>query len=227
MDGTLTPPGLIDFPHLRSSIRSIASTDPNNANNQLNLDEDALILASQLSPSGRSKCSLVLKSVEDKVLQEMSLSPGVVEVMRYCCVSGLRAAVVTRNIERVASRLSSLIGVYRSDSTAVLDPLIARNSLDPLTGLAVPPKPSPAALLSVCGSWGLRPADVLMVGDSWEDDVQAAGRAGCRSVLIDTGVDNSTGGRRSDLGEGRMYEPDWTVREFKDVMGVLVDNAPP
>jgi phosphoglycolate phosphatase-like HAD superfamily hydrolase len=190
MDGTLTPPGLIDFPYLRSSIRSIASSDPmNDVVGGLNLDEDALILASQLSPAGQVKCSAVLKEVEEKVLREISLNPGVVSVLRYCNEVNLKAAVVTRNIEKVTSRLVDLVGITRSDGKFVLDPMLARNSVNPKTGEVIRAKPNPDALIMVCETWGLEVGEVVMVGDSLEDDVQAAGRAGCRSLLIDTGCE--------------------------------------
>ena len=44
-------------------------------------------------------------------------------------------------------------------------------------------------------------------------------------LLLIIAVDNSTGGKRSDVGSGVMYEPDWTVSEFADVLGVLKENG--
>nr|VVV79969.1 unnamed protein product [Nymphaea colorata] len=34
-----------------------------------------------------------------------------------------------------------------------------------------PYKPDPAPLLSICSVWGVRPDEVIMVGDSLRDDV--------------------------------------------------------
>ena len=130
MDGTLTPPGLIDFNLLRTSIRSIASSDPANANGKLNLDEDALVLARQLSGEGRARCSEVLKEVEEKCLVDLRLVDGVKEVMEHCAENHVRAAVVTRNVERTMFRLKALIGDRkREDGTFVLDPMIARDTV--------------------------------------------------------------------------------------------------
>lgn len=223
MDGTLTPPGLIDFNLLRTSIRSIASSDPANANGKLNLDEDALVLARQLSGEGRARCSEVLKEVEEKCLVDLRLVDGVKEVMEHCAENHVRAAVVTRNVERTMFRLKALIGDRkREDGTFVLDPMIARDTVkNDGSGERVKSKPHPEALSYICSCWGLDARSVCMVGDSLEDDVQAAARAGCRSLLINTGFDNSTGSRRSDVGDGELAEPDWVVGGFSEVLGVL------
>ena len=89
------------------------------------------------------------------------------------------------------------------------------------SGERVKSKPHPEALSYICSCWGLDARSVCMVGDSLEDDVQAAARAGCRSLLINTGFDNSTGSRRSDVGDGELAEPDWVVGGFSEVLGVL------
>ena len=34
-----------------------------------------------------------------------------------------------------------------------------------------PYKPSPAALLHICSSWGIHPTECIMIGDSAKDDV--------------------------------------------------------
>ena len=49
-------------------------------------------------------------------------------------------------------------------------------------------KPAPAMLEAIVEVAGLRPAEVLMVGDNPDADIVAARRAGIRSVLVLTGV---------------------------------------
>lgn len=63
-------------------------------------------------------------------------------------------------------------------------------------------KPAPAMLEAIIEAAGLRPPDVLMVGDNPDADIVAARRAGIRSVLVLTGVADATTTARLD-GERR------------------------
>ena len=63
-------------------------------------------------------------------------------------------------------------------------------------------KPAPAMLEAIVETAGLRPTDVLMVGDNPAADIVAARRAGIRSVLVLTGVADADAAARLD-GERR------------------------
>ncbi len=46
-------------------------------------------------------------------------------------------------------------------------------------------KPHPSIFLHVLETWGLRPDDVVMIGDTLSTDVLGASRVGMRSILVD------------------------------------------
>ena len=48
-----------------------------------------------------------------------------------------------------------------------------------------PYKPSPAALLHICETWGILASECIMVGDSVKDDIVCGNRAGAVTVLLD------------------------------------------
>lgn len=48
-------------------------------------------------------------------------------------------------------------------------------------------KPSPGMILSAAEEFGFDPAGAFLIGDKWSD-IEAGGRAGCRSLLVMSGV---------------------------------------
>ena len=77
-------------------------------------------------------------------------------------------------------------------------PLLARMALAPLFDTVVAgdevaeKKPHPALLLEACRRLGLRPAEVILIGDS-VNDAQAAHAAGCGCLLVETGYNEGEG----------------------------------
>lgn len=53
-------------------------------------------------------------------------------------------------------------------------------------------KPHPALLLEACRRLQLKPTEVMLIGDS-VNDAQAAGAAGCRCMLVETGYNEGEG----------------------------------
>ena len=214
MDGTLTPPGTIDFPFLRTSIFEIASRDANSKS--IDLSSDVLELIPNLSAEGQSECAKVLRKVEEGTRSNMRLVPGAVELLTSLGGRGVRTGVVTRNVELTLDTLRDVLLANGVPKSALPHPMTARDTVDPATGLPVLAKPDPSGLLLASNLWSIPAGECVMVGDSLADDVGAARRAGMRSVHIDTGVDNRTGGEGGDE-EGAT----WSVRALEDVGNVL------
>lgn len=73
-------------------------------------------------------------------------------------------------------------------------------------------KPHPAALYLVLGTLGLRPQELLFVGDS-ENDIKAAKAAGCLSVGLSYGY---------NYGESiALSEPDLVLHQFSGLLPAL------
>ena len=216
MDGTLTPPGNIDFVGLRDSINSIARSDPNYAEIKSVEGRDVLEVVTMLSPDGKVEAGKVLKELEDKCRENMRLTEGALEVLQDLKSRSISAAVVTRNVTPSLKRLQSILNVHG----ITLNPMIARDTINERTGEPIPPKPNPDALWSIVELWGYDVSEVLMVGDSLQDDVMAANSANVKSVWINTGIDNATGTQHK---EGN---PDWTVGKISGITAILEDFNP-
>jgi HAD superfamily hydrolase (TIGR01549 family) len=83
-------------------------------------------------------------------------------------------------------------------------------------------KPDPAALEPILAAWNLPPRSVLMVGDSLEDDILGAQRAGVRSVWIPSRDDARQEGRSPEerlLAAG--IQPDRSISGLADLPACL------
>jgi putative hydrolase of the HAD superfamily len=63
-------------------------------------------------------------------------------------------------------------------------------------------KPDPEVFLHAVGSLGVRPQDAVMVGDSWERDIEGALGAGLRAIWISHGRDTPRSDPRVQVAEG-------------------------
>lgn len=75
-------------------------------------------------------------------------------------------------------------------------------------------KPSETFFHLAVESMGLRPDEVLMIGDDIESDIQGAQHAGIRAALVKTGKF-----RESDLGRG--IEPDYLLEDVNALLKIL------
>jgi histidinol-phosphate phosphatase family protein len=74
-------------------------------------------------------------------------------------------------------------------------------------------KPAPGLILRACAEHGLDPRRSWFIGDIL-DDVEAGRRAGCRTILLDTG--HETEWRRSPL-----REPDYTLPDLAQAAALI------
>ena len=87
---------------------------------------------------------------------------------------GLKVACVTNKPKEFTGPL-----LARMDLTRYFDAIVAGDEV-------AEKKPHPALLLEACRRIRLRPAEVMLIGDS-VNDAQAARAAGCGCVLVETG----------------------------------------
>ena len=84
-------------------------------------------------------------------------------------------------------------------------------------------KPSPdllnLALKRTRQKYGLKPREVLVVGNDWINDLAPARRAGCRTALL-------AGSRRSFLHPGNAGRPDLLLTHWSQLENIWIKNHP-
>jgi phosphoglycolate phosphatase-like HAD superfamily hydrolase len=165
-----------------------------------------LTLAKELSEGGQLRANEIFADIEQKAIDDMKLMTGGVEMMRFLRDNGLKRAVLTRNLEK---NVVYMLRMYldelnlNEDGVAVEDalfhPIIARDTVaHPDATEPLKAKPNPDGILHVCSIWGCSPSEVIMVGDSANDDIAAANRAGCGGAVLLT----QPGGKQLDTDSG-------------------------
>eukprot|EP00884_Botryococcus_braunii_P019781 jgi/Botrbrau1/6487/Bobra.0034s0060.1 len=199
MDGTLTVPTL-DFQEMRRRV-GVPPTG------------DILDIIDSWPHEKRVHAHKVLAEFEDEALADMKIMPGAEELCSFLDNAGLPRGLVTRNVMRSVN--------YFHEHHFPLPPFFP--ALD--RGFT-PYKPSPAAILHICQSWGISPSEAVMVGDSAKDDIVAGNRAGALTILLDSVGRYGTGGEEL---EGDAV-PTFHVQALNEVVPVLHEHcslAPP
>jgi len=160
MDGTLTVP-CIDFVEMRRRVGVLEG------------DILAAVEAWSHDPARQAAAHAVIEEVELAGLERLQFAPGLQEVLTSLDARGVPRGLVTRNNARAVDVFHARLG----PGTAPFSPALAR--------CFTPPKPHPASLHHIAGVWGVATSQLVMVGDSLEDDVMAGNRAGAHTILID------------------------------------------
>eukprot|EP00249_Psilotum_nudum_P018872 c26994_g3_i4 orf=552-950(+) len=93
------------------------------------------------------------------------------ELCQFLDAKKIRRGIITRNVKESVDLFHTRLGIRK------FSPAISREFR--------PYKPSPASLLHICNTWGVPPAQVMMVGDCARDDVVCGNRAGAITCLLD------------------------------------------
>lgn len=222
MDGTITK-HCIDFAELRRRTYEIAEEDC--------LEHDGecvLALADRMSAEGKRRAQNVFAEIEDKAIENMAFMDGLADLCRFIDDSGLKRAILTRNVGRSVAHLHEKL--QKEEALAGFSPAVARDSVCE-QGKPIPPKPAADAILHICSAWGCEPRNVLMVGDSPADDIVAGYRAGCgaRVLLAEGGVtrDNDTtgNGAPADDEQIRQRTPCITITSLLELRDLLRENS--
>jgi HAD superfamily hydrolase (TIGR01509 family) len=157
LDGTLVTARL-DFEAMRREIGLPAGTP-------------LLEAVEKMSPAERSAAEEVLRCHEEAAALTAALNPGVGEFLAWLHQRGVRRAVLSRNMRAAVNTVLARCGL-------TFELVLARED--------APYKPSPEGLWQICAAWGMRPDEVVMVGD-YLYDVQAGRSAGTRTALVTHG----------------------------------------
>ncbi|GAA0498791.1 HAD family hydrolase [Deinococcus depolymerans] len=104
--------------------------------------------------------------------EHWQLLPGAADVLRDLRAAGLRLAVLTNYVREVQGQKLAHFGL-----DALVDAVLCVEDVPAA-------KPDPRAYHAACAALNVTPAQAVMVGDSWEKDVQGARRAGLRAVWV-------------------------------------------
>lgn len=214
MDGTLIRP-CIDFEDMRRRIYEVATEDFGYTVNE----GDVVTMKETFSPEGQAKAQNIFNDIEAKALRDMKVMPGMLELCQHLDKKAIRRAVLTRNVatsvDYFYETFMEPIGVPR------FDPQVARDTLDENNEVLLA-KPCPNGIQHICREWKCDPSQVIMIGDSDQDDIVAGNRAGCGATIhLQTGADNDSGNSNESALEER--EPSIVIRELTQLLNLLVE----
>jgi HAD superfamily hydrolase (TIGR01549 family) len=165
MDGTLTQPGAIDFARMRSRLAAPAGVDV--------LDH----VAAAPSREERDARARIVAEEEMLGIERQRLMPDLSAIVAFTSSRpALRVGLLTRNNAAAAAHTMGLLRAAGATFHRALS-----REWD-----GGPPKPDPAALLSMADAWAVSTAEMVMVGDSI-DDIACGRAAGATSILIGDG----------------------------------------
>ncbi len=185
MDGTLTISPL-DF----SLIRAEAGVPPG---------RPILEFIDAASEAERARVQAVLDQHEARAAQECTLRDGAREVTEELRRRGIKMALLTRNSAASVRTVVERFGLR-------LDCCVSREDAEP--------KPSPAAVLRIADALGVRPEQLLVVGD-YVFDVQAGMSAGARTAFL-----------RSEGGIDPPPEADVVLDDLRGLLDLLPGGPP-
>mmetsp|Transcript_45411 Transcript_45411/g.106203 ORF Transcript_45411/g.106203 Transcript_45411/m.106203 type:complete len:406 (-) Transcript_45411:201-1418(-) len=175
MDGTLTTPAL-DFGRMYERCGVAMS-------------EDLLQVIAAMPTDQAGAAKAVVEEMEAEGRRTLQLCSGAVELAMWLSERGVRTALVTRNSATTVRHLQDALWVPAS--LPPLDPAYSRDAEHA-------PKPDPASMHAISQLWDIPVRDILMVGDSPQNDVLYGKAAGSRTALVDSGRKFVEGG--SDCG---------------------------
>lgn len=186
MDGTLIKHS-INFAEMRRRIYEVVDSDPIGKN----LEKDCVLAMPQLlTEEGQRRCNEIFVDIEQRAIDDMELQDGGAELLQFLGKSSLKRAVLTRNMERNVQHMKEMYKNEMSinnenDDDTIFDDIVARNTkASPDDDEPIKSKPSPDGIIHICKLWNCDPNEVIFVGDSANDDIAAANRAGCGGAVL-------------------------------------------
>jgi HAD superfamily hydrolase (TIGR01549 family) len=154
LDGTLVDSGL-DFEAMRR---------------EMELPPGLPILESieRLEPARAAECHTTLERHEREGVERATLLTGVKELLAELARRDIRTAIATRNSRAITRATQQKLGLS-------IEPALTRDD--------GPVKPDAWPVLRICQGWGVKPAEVVVVGD-YRFDVESGRAAGAHTVLL-------------------------------------------
>ncbi|GJS26531.1 haloacid dehalogenase-like hydrolase domain-containing protein [Tanacetum coccineum] len=200
MDGTLTVP-VIDFQAMYKSVlgedeyfRIKKSRPPSGG-------IDILHLIENWTPDKQLKAYQVIADYEQQGMDKLQIMPGAAELCGFLNSRNIRRGLITRNVKLAVDLFHERFGMSFS-------PALSREFR--------PYKPDPGPLLHICSTWGVKPNEVMMIGDSLKDDVACGKRAGAFACLLD-----ETGRYDSPEYANVEHKPDYKISSLAQVQSML------
>lgn len=195
MDGTLTVP-VIDF---RTMHRRVLGDDHPDVVSGSPID--ILHEISRWSPEKQTRAYSIITEMEKDANGKLEIMPGAKEVCELLDLKQIRRGLITRNTMDSVDFFHSQFGLKK------FEPALSREFK--------PYKPSPSPLLHICNAWGVKPSEVIMVGDSAADDVVCGNRAGAMTCLFDEV-------RRYEISKlPEEQRPQFKIRSLFEISSVL------
>ncbi|CAI0436879.1 unnamed protein product, partial [Linum tenue] len=167
MDGTLTVP-TIDFPAMHNAVLGEDEYRRIKAENPTGID--ILHHIQSWSPDRQRKAYEIIVDYERQGSDRLQIMPGAAELCGFLDSKKIRMGLITRNFKEA-------VDIFHSRFGRSFSPALSREFR--------PCKPDPAPLLHICSEWGVQPDEVIMIGDSLQDDVVCGKRAGAFTCLLD------------------------------------------
>jgi len=189
-DGTLTLPGLLDFPAIRAALRC-----PDN--------ETILEFISSLADVERREANRILEDFEMNAAREAKPNRRAKELLDFLKSRQVPFGIITRNrYSMVLRSLENFEGVRPEDFAVIL----SRDD-------SYAPKPDPEGIRVAAEQMGVPVEEVLVVGD-FRYDIQAGERAGAITALLTNGAPADAQGCSPDYRLADLHEVEPLVRRL-------------
>lgn len=183
MDGTLTVPHM-DFQALRRELGIMAG--------------DIVDHLKSADERERQRMETILHRFEEDAAVNAELQAGAHELIDALRARGIKVGLLTRNSRKSVSMVMEKFGLS-FDAT--------------LTREDAAHKPSPEPVLRLAREWGLKPAEVMVVGD-YIHDIRSGCSAGSVTVLL-----------INDCVPEWVSEADYTIHRLDELMR-LIEGIP-
>lgn len=187
-DGTLTLPGALNFAEIRRTLGCP-------------LDKPILEYIADLSDNRQQRRLLdMLEAFEMQGAEKSVPNPGAEHVVQALRARGIAVGILSRNgIEPIRKAFQHFNGICSLD----FDVIISRN--DPYA-----PKPSPQGIHAAAAQWGIRPWEMMVVGD-YIFDIQAGKNAGAVTVFL----------KNPGVVQNFVVESDFTIASLVELLAII------
>lgn len=158
-------------------------------------DEPILEYIEKVSEPRKKTILAVLEKYEAQAAETSELREGIKEVLNYMKKKGLRSALLTRNSRRSVQTILRRHGLK-------FDAILTRED--------APPKPSPYPVLLLSKKLGVKPEELLVVGD-FHFDILAGKAAGAKTALLSQDCSS----------ENEAHSADFCLDGLSDIIRIL------